>query len=136
MGSSGITGAFASLGHRSARDAAIPVFRVRCPCIPHPSAANIPFGFPPGMSARLACLNHAASVRSEPGSNSSLKKSVSDRPRPMGPDGSITTDLGLSFFAFVRMKAAGSRKNRLHRALAKPAPVGRWIGELWILPRS
>ncbi len=85
MGSSGITGAFASLGRRSARDAAIPVFRVRYPCIPHPSAANIPFGFPPGMSARLACLNHAASVRSEPGSNSSLKKSVSKSSAPKGP---------------------------------------------------
>ncbi len=51
------------------------------------------------------------------------------RPRPMDPDGSITTDLGLSFFAFVRMKAAGSRKNRLHRVLAKPAPIRRRIGE-------
>ncbi len=33
--------------------------------------------------------------------------------------------MGLSFFASVRMKAAGSRKSRLHCVLAKPTPKGR-----------
>ena len=54
-------------------DAAIPVPGARHPCIPHPSATNVPFSFRPDTSVRLACLSHAASVRSEPGSNSSLE---------------------------------------------------------------
>ncbi len=52
--------------------AAIPVSGVRCPCIPHPFAAIQSSSYPLERIARLACLSHAASVRSEPGSNSSL----------------------------------------------------------------
>ena len=65
-----------------------------------------------------------------------LKSLYPNRPRLLDPDGSITTDLGLSFFASVRMKAAGPRKSRLHCVLAKPTPIRRRIGERWILPRS
>jgi hypothetical protein len=56
----------------TSRDAAIPESRARYPCIPHPFATNIAPSYPKAMSVRLACLSHAASVRSEPGSNSSV----------------------------------------------------------------
>ncbi len=49
------------------------MFGVRYPCITHPFAANLILGYPAKRFARLACLNHAASVRSEPGSNSSVE---------------------------------------------------------------
>ena len=52
--------------------AAIPVSGVRHPCITHPFATNRAFGYPIARPVRLACLSHAASVRSEPGSNSSV----------------------------------------------------------------
>ena len=68
-GSSGITGTFAN----GPKSAAIPVSGVRYPCIPHQFATNLPFRFLPDRSVRLACLSHAASVRSEPGSNSPLE---------------------------------------------------------------
>ena len=42
------------------------------PRVTHPFAARIP---PKGLSARLACVKHAASVHPEPGSNSPLKLS-------------------------------------------------------------
>jgi hypothetical protein len=61
-----------ALSQRNRSSAAIPESRVRYPCIPHPFATNMSFGYPMPMSVRLACLSHAASVRSEPGSNSSL----------------------------------------------------------------
>ena len=48
------------------------MLRVRCPCITHPFATNHTSGYPVAWSVRLACLSHAASVRSEPGSNSSI----------------------------------------------------------------
>ncbi len=54
------------------KPAAIPEFGVRYPSIPHQFATNQISGYPLKRSVRLACLSHAASVRSEPGSNSSL----------------------------------------------------------------
>ena len=47
---------------------AIPHRRADYPRVTHPSAASRP----EGLFARLACLKRAASVRSEPGSNSPL----------------------------------------------------------------
>ena len=44
----------------------IPVFRARCSCITPPFATVYCY------TVRLACFRHAASVRPEPGSNSSL----------------------------------------------------------------
>ena len=64
----GITAAFAKV---QAPDA-IPKFGVRYLFIPHPFATNYPLDYSIGQSVRLACLSHAASVRSEPGSNSSI----------------------------------------------------------------
>ena len=49
-------------------EAAIPNTGVRYLCITHPFATNLP----EGKFVRLACLSHAVSVRSEPGSNSSI----------------------------------------------------------------
>jgi hypothetical protein len=50
----------------------IPKFGVRYLFIPHPFATNHTLGYPIVRSVRLACLSHAASVRSEPGSNPSV----------------------------------------------------------------
>ena len=61
-----------ALSQRDRSPAAIPESGVRCPCIPHPFATNQTLGYPAERFVRLACLSHAASVRSEPGSNSSL----------------------------------------------------------------
>ena len=47
---------------------AIPDQGAGCPRVTHPSAASVPAEA--GPFARLACLRRAASVRSEPGSNS------------------------------------------------------------------
>jgi hypothetical protein len=60
--------------------AAIPEPRVRYPGIPHPSATNQGSSYPNPRSVRLACLSHAASVRSEPGSNSSIKNRFHPQP--------------------------------------------------------
>ena len=57
--------------------AAIPVHRVRYLLITLPFAAVRWPGYPRQQTARLACLNHAASVRSEPGSNPSVSDPVS-----------------------------------------------------------
>jgi hypothetical protein len=78
---SGITGTFAKVP--IARDAAIPVSRVRYPCVTHPSATEPPQYCYKEGPVRLACLSHAASVRSEPGSNSSVK--FADRTASPGP---------------------------------------------------
>ena len=51
---------------------AILKLKIRYLFIPHPFATNICLGYPINMSVRLACLSHAASVHSEPGSNSSI----------------------------------------------------------------
>ena len=45
----------------------------RFPCIPHPSATRHPGSKLPCAAVRLACIRPAASVHSEPGSNSSLE---------------------------------------------------------------
>ncbi len=50
----------------------IPVSKVRYLCITDPSATEHAEYCYPTCPVRLACLSHAASVRSEPGSNSSL----------------------------------------------------------------
>ena len=63
--SSGITCTFANPPEG---EAAIPKYGVRYLCITHPFATNLP----EGKFVRLACLSHAVSVRSEPGSNSSI----------------------------------------------------------------
>ena len=65
---SGITAPF---GRVQALDA-IPESRVRYLSIPHPFATIRLLSYPIKRTVRLACLSHAASVRSEPGSNSSL----------------------------------------------------------------
>jgi hypothetical protein len=54
------------------RGAAIPVSKVRYPCVTHPSATKPSRYCYKEGPVRLACLSHAASVRSEPGSNSSF----------------------------------------------------------------
>ncbi len=81
-GSSGITGTFAK---GTEVPAAIPELEVRYPCIPHPFATNVELSYPKSTSVRLACLSHAASVRSEPGSNSSVKSLRPDA-RIINPD--------------------------------------------------
>ena len=54
------------------RDAVIPEPEARYLCITHPSATEpLLYCYSKGP-VRLACLSHAASVRSEPGSNSSV----------------------------------------------------------------
>ncbi len=66
---------------------AIPNLRADCPRVTHPfatltkrfSSENSNLKDP----VRLACLIHAASVRSEPGSNSPLRKFI---PTPVGPE--------------------------------------------------
>ncbi len=55
----------------------IPVPGVRYLFITHPSATIHSYCYK--CIVRLACLSHAASVRSEPGSNSSLYLSIYDR---------------------------------------------------------
>jgi hypothetical protein len=57
--------------YRSFRNA-IPKPRVRYLSIPHPFATIWSQGYPIDHIVRLACLSHAASVHSEPGSNSSI----------------------------------------------------------------
>ena len=49
----------------------MPISRVRYLPIPHPSATLLG-AFDGPVLVRLACLNHAANVRSEPGSNPSI----------------------------------------------------------------
>ena len=51
----------------------IPVSEVRYPCITDPFATEHAEYCYPTCPVRLACLSHAASVRSEPGSNSSVE---------------------------------------------------------------
>ena len=53
----------------------IPLYKVGCSRVTHPSAADPPMNTEAflGFSARLACVRHAASVRPEPGSNSPFK---------------------------------------------------------------
>ena len=61
-----------ALSQRNRSSAAIPESGVRCLRITHPFATNLPHDYSIGSFVRLACLNHAVSVRSEPGSNSSI----------------------------------------------------------------
>ena len=49
---------------------AIPHFKVDCSRVTHPFATDLSKYCYPKRPVRLACLNHAASVHSEPGSNS------------------------------------------------------------------
>ena len=51
----------------------IPLYEAGCPHVTHPSAAKIFKSKLPNISARLACVKHAASVHPEPGSNSYVK---------------------------------------------------------------
>ena len=60
----GISGTFAKV----LADAVIPLPKVGYLCITHPFAARLQ-GLSASVLARLACLIHAASVRSEPRSN-------------------------------------------------------------------
>ena len=62
----------APFGRMPKHSDAIPKFGVRYLFIPHPFATNHTFSYPIIWSVRLACLSHAASVRSEPGSNPSV----------------------------------------------------------------
>ena len=55
--------------------------------VTHPSATRHPRSKLLCAAVRLACVRHAASVQSEPGSNSSLKLSVRQS-RPIFPKGS------------------------------------------------
>ncbi len=64
----------------SASDA-IPKHRVRYLSITNPFATNWPLDCSISQFVRLACLSHAASVRSEPGSNPS-NLFVETRPKP------------------------------------------------------
>ena len=70
-----------------ARDAAIPVPKARYLYITHPCATNCPLSYPIRQSVRLACLSHAVSVRSEPGSNSSIVYRLPDGDRSRAPAG-------------------------------------------------
>ena len=67
------------------RGAAVPVCRARYPCITHPSATKPSSYCYFKGPVRLACLSHAASVRSEPGSNSSLFIVAPDAGRSLHP---------------------------------------------------
>ena len=58
------------MGYQPAFRQVVPLSKVDCPSITHPSAA-ISDGTLSNI-ARLACVKHAASVHSEPGSNSPL----------------------------------------------------------------
>ena len=51
----------------------IPLYEAGCPHVTHPSAAKIFKSKLLNISARLACVKHAASVHPEPGSNSYVK---------------------------------------------------------------
>ena len=51
----------------------IPLYEAGCPHVTHPSAAKIFKSKLSNISARLACVKHAASVHPEPGSNSYVK---------------------------------------------------------------
>ncbi len=112
-----------ALSQRSRSSAAIPESGVRYPCIPHPFATNLPSGFPLSRSVRLACLSHAASVRSEPGSNSSVKfVSGNARPCEQRTDGQIR---------FKALTLSGNRENESCRLLeetsirfARPTSTG------------
>ena len=64
---------------------------------------------------RLACLSHAASVRSEPGSNSSIEESVI-----IGPKAVICLTIGSS--THVCMRECSSRPAQ-RRAVSKPIPL-------------
>ncbi len=86
--------------------AAIPVSGVRYPCIPHPFATIIHSSYPLRMTVRLACLSHAASVRSEPGSNSSLFYLCSaDAPRK------VAARMQMCLGSHLRVRESESRLN-------------------------
>ena len=101
--------ALPALSQRDRSPAAILESRVRYPCIPHPFATNIGVSYPTPMSVRLACLSHAASVRSEPGSNSSLFCCVSPPPDRSPPATRITTR-GSHSLAHCEMRVANCPK--------------------------
>ena len=64
---------------------AIPKSRARSSRVTHPFATRVPPER--GLTVRLACVKHAASVRPEPGSNSPLKKyRHNHNPTPKGQD--------------------------------------------------
>src|ERR1700674_4419699 len=86
----------------------IPHFRAGYPRVTHPSATQ-PRSCPLGL-VRLACVKHAASVHSEPGSNSPLKVfSRHGLPKELAPSNSsqiLFFDTGNSAFS----KKAGKRR--------------------------
>ena len=71
------------------------------------------------MSVRLACLSHAASVRSEPGSNSSVKVRFQTSDPARGR--TARYDIGLSISTSVRMKAADPADRHVY------GPIRPWL---------
>ena len=85
---------------------AIPVPRVGYPRLTAPFATS-PGSCPPGF-VRLACLIHAANVRSEPGSNPSQNSCLPEACAP----GSVTAE---KFEVALRLDSKNSRQRCFHR---------------------
>ena len=83
---------------------AIPLQRVGCIRVTHPSATLLPFG----LTVRLACIRPAASVHPEPGSNSSLYISISFFSFPV-----LGSIFGINFFSLsLPLRLFGSSSQR------------------------
>jgi hypothetical protein len=107
---------------------AIPEHGAHYPVITHPSATSLCAGYPMHKPVRLACLSHAASVRSEPGSNSSIALSVSLRKQVHAP-ASAADEQGL-IQTHQPSIPTGDRKPsrvRMHERTGTAAPVTHQI---------
>ncbi len=106
----------------------------RSRCITHPSATRHQPSKLGHAAVRLACVRHAASVQSEPGSNSSLKFSI-DRSRPifLKRDPNLRNSL-LTFFGWdalhcldrsaTRQRKASTQFTCAHCQRSAPDPEG------------
>ena len=100
---------------------AIPNSRADCSRVPHPCATALKSKLL--KTVRLACLIHAASVRSEPGSNSPIKNSsaTSGSFNPNSPSFSIRQArfFKLIYYFFLKRPAPAERPNlsRAHRTI-------------------
>ena len=105
-----------------------------------------------GLSARLACVKHAASVRPEPGSNSPTKTSLKNRPgnkqhcqrnqpqQSKNCTGATKTNLALAFYStLLSSQRTNTHRCRPQRGLASGATgpaylTGIGLVKLFVLP--
>ena len=106
--------------------------RADYPRVTHPCAALLTLA---GFLARLACVRHAASVRSEPGSNSPIKRFRSCLPLPLRD-----AELAWCMRSVCKLKECGSAfLRRLAIQFSKTEPLlksGASLGSSLELPRT